>query len=672
MPKIKRKRQKKEQELKRKGFKENTKYQISFLVILVFILYGNTLFNKYSLDDSFVILNNKKVEKGILGIPEIFSSRYIDSKTDINMSTGYRPIVISTYAIEYELFGYAPVFSHFINIILYTLGCILLLLVLKRIFKDYHYLFPIIITTLFAAHPVHTEVVASLKNRDELIVLVSALYSMYLFIKYADYGKFYYFLTGLFFFIFACLSKPTVLPYIVVTPLVLYFFTNLKLNKVLLVTSCLIVVYLTVRYLPHYYLPKGFRPRLFYENNIRYENFFTRLTTGFYILLFYIKKLIIPFPLLYYYGYNMIPIVGISNIWVIISILFHLVIFGFAIYKIKQKHIFSFIIIFYLVSITPFSNVFKPIMGIVGERFLLTPSIAFSIFLGLIVYIIFKINPYQKNLINQNINKILFVVFIILIPYSAITINRNTKWKDYLTLYETDIKYLENSVKANELYATRLVNILESGDYNTKMQGEIKKKIKTHYTQSLKVYIQALRCYPEHHKIYYNIAILYSRLNKPLKSLQYLEKAIELKPDNILYHYNFGILYKQTKKNNQAYKSLKRCLELDSTYNAARILLSDIYLENKEYELAKKVNNEFVRFDSIAAKPHETLGFIYLQLGDTLKTIQHWETAVYKKSNNTDICRRLSIYFKEKQDYIKASYYQNMANKSVKTKTRKK
>ena len=156
---------------KNKGFQNSLRVQVIFLVLLVFILYGNTLLNKYSLDDEYVILNNKKVEQGIKGIPDIFTSRFTISDNDITY--GYRPVVLTTFAIEYELFGYAPGFSHFINVLLFALSSLLLFLILRKLFNAYHYLFPLIVTTIFIAHPIHTEVVASLKNRDEFLVLFS-------------------------------------------------------------------------------------------------------------------------------------------------------------------------------------------------------------------------------------------------------------------------------------------------------------------------------------------------------------------------------------------------------------------------------------------------------------------------------------------------------------------
>ena len=145
---------------------------------------------------------------------------------------------------------------------------------------------------------------------------------MYSIIKYSEVGKLKFLIIGLVSFLIGYLSKPTIIPFILIIPLSLYFFSKADYKKIIVVTATLVITFLLVRYLPKLYLPSGSRPQVFYENNIRYEDLFTRITTGFYILLFYLKKLVIPFPLLYYYGYNMIPIVGMGNPWVILSIFF--------------------------------------------------------------------------------------------------------------------------------------------------------------------------------------------------------------------------------------------------------------------------------------------------------------------------------------------------------------
>src|SRR5580700_11178998 len=91
---------------------------------LVFLLYGNSIRNNYALDDNYVTVttpekpNNPRIEKGISGIPKLFTTHYIESATQ---SFEYRPLVLVTFAIEYQFFGSNPHVSHFISVLLYAI-----------------------------------------------------------------------------------------------------------------------------------------------------------------------------------------------------------------------------------------------------------------------------------------------------------------------------------------------------------------------------------------------------------------------------------------------------------------------------------------------------------------------------------------------------------------------
>src|SRR5258708_11830622 len=47
------------------------RFQIACVVISCFVLYGNTLKNRFALDDGLVLTDNKYVQAGLSGIPEI-------------------------------------------------------------------------------------------------------------------------------------------------------------------------------------------------------------------------------------------------------------------------------------------------------------------------------------------------------------------------------------------------------------------------------------------------------------------------------------------------------------------------------------------------------------------------------------------------------------------------
>ncbi|MBK9462700.1 MAG: hypothetical protein IPN94_25630 [Sphingobacteriales bacterium] len=66
-------------------------YVFLLLLLIVSSLYVNTIANKYTLDDNFVV--NDKTAQGISAIPDIFTSKYVIR--DKVGPYGYRPIVLS-------------------------------------------------------------------------------------------------------------------------------------------------------------------------------------------------------------------------------------------------------------------------------------------------------------------------------------------------------------------------------------------------------------------------------------------------------------------------------------------------------------------------------------------------------------------------------------------------
>ena len=151
-----------------------------FFPLIVFgfstLIYFNSILNNYSMDDELVTQNHRLTSKGISAIPEIFRSPYYEDRAGYKYE--YRPLVLVTFAIEHSIFGDNPHVSHFINVLLYGLLCLVLFNLLKLLFASYDVTFALLVTLVFAAHPTHTEVVASIKNRDEILALLFGLFSL--------------------------------------------------------------------------------------------------------------------------------------------------------------------------------------------------------------------------------------------------------------------------------------------------------------------------------------------------------------------------------------------------------------------------------------------------------------------------------------------------------------
>ena len=165
------------------------------LFVLAFGLYLNTLPYGYVLDDKIVITENQFTKNGLSGIPDILTTDafvgFYGKEKNLVAGKRYRPLSIVTFAIEYQFFGKAPFVSHLINVLLYAFTCLLLYQLMKRMFPDrkgnpWFLTTPFIISLIFVVHPLHTEAVANIKGRDELLALLASLGALHYTLKWLD------------------------------------------------------------------------------------------------------------------------------------------------------------------------------------------------------------------------------------------------------------------------------------------------------------------------------------------------------------------------------------------------------------------------------------------------------------------------------------------------------
>lgn len=158
------------------------------LLVLPILLYAGALRFGYVLDDTLVLSENKFVQQGTKGIPAIFSNEslvgYLGANHDIVVGARYRPLSIASFAVEHQLFGVAPGISHFVNALLYALTALVLFRLLSTVVSPkpgqrWFLSLPFVAALLFALHPLHTEVVANIKGRDEILALLLALVASY-------------------------------------------------------------------------------------------------------------------------------------------------------------------------------------------------------------------------------------------------------------------------------------------------------------------------------------------------------------------------------------------------------------------------------------------------------------------------------------------------------------
>jgi Flp pilus assembly protein TadD len=133
------------------------------VVVVAVVAYSNTAFHGFALDDNFIIRDNPRVH-GLEQIDRAITEPYWPNAPG---SIGlYRPVTAATYALQWEYWEGWPVPYHYANIALHAVVSLLVLVLLFRLTAP---LPAAAGALLFAVHPVHSEAVANVVGRAELL-----------------------------------------------------------------------------------------------------------------------------------------------------------------------------------------------------------------------------------------------------------------------------------------------------------------------------------------------------------------------------------------------------------------------------------------------------------------------------------------------------------------------
>jgi protein O-mannosyl-transferase len=446
-------------------------YTLSFIVLmlLAFLLYGTALKHEYALDDEMVITKNVFVQDGLKGMKDIFGydSFYgnLRDENQLYLLPGgrYRPLSLATFAMEIHWFGAGkPSISHGINIFLYGLTAFLIFIVLWKLIpylqnQQWYLSIPFIAAITWLVHPLHTEVVANIKGRDEILALFFSLAALWAAIKYTDDDKKRWWILSALFLFAGMLAKENAVTFIAVIPLSIWFFRQTTIRQLLKITSFFIaalVLFITIRYQALGFFFNHGRPVTDIMNDpfIGMSNA-ERYATTFYTLGLYIKLLFLPYPLTHdYYPYH-VPVMQWTDGLSVLSFFMYLVMGAIALWQFKKKSITAYAILFFIITLSTASNLLFTVGTFMNERFLYMPSVAFALWLSwlLLQYLPQKI---KSNTIVKWIG--LSMLAVVMVFFSWKTIERVPDWKNGSTLNAAAIKASPNSARSNCFYAVSL------------------------------------------------------------------------------------------------------------------------------------------------------------------------------------------------------------------------
>jgi len=492
--------------LKFKNFITNHFNIFAFLVlaVIVFSLYGKSLFFDYTYYDDDVLILDKQDYLSFSNIKNILSDTVFGSGKD----KFCRPVLNLTFLCEKYLYGIKPLGYHLTNIVvhLFTVFSIFLFLTLRY---DKNKI--LILCSLFACHPAIVQSVAWISGRNDSLLTLFIVLSCYFFIKSLDRKEYRFFCLHLFFFVLSLFTKETA----IVAPIFYCFFLWLKKQNVKKVFSyitiwiLIILLYLLYR---HFILS-------YQTYSLSYKELFVNFFVSLPALTKYIANIFFPvklsvFPTMLEVNYLL------SVVSILIIALFFL---RFKAYNLKIV----------LLSVCWFLFFLLPTFLMLNNQFY-----DHRIYLPL-VGIIILLAEFLKEY--NDIKKIFYCCFVVFILFSCISLFYEQKFQNKEHFWVNALTSSPESDIANAMVAGML---LEKGMYK----------------ESEQKYLKAISLQPRS-KHYVNLSVLYLKTGRIDEGEQALLKSLELSNDNPIAYYNLALIYRYKKDFDKAQEMKNRYIK---------------------------------------------------------------------------------------------------------------
>ena len=461
------------------------KNAVALIFLVGFLLYANTFTHEYVLDDKIVITHNQITKKGLKGMFDHFfydsmngfwAHNYgVDVKDleDKNLVSGgrYRPVTMLTHSLEYGFFDESPGISHFVNAMLYGATGFLLFVFLQLLFpiKDQKWFWnvPFLTSMLFVLHPLHTEVVANVKGRDEILSFLFVLLALIKFVQFIQNGKQSKFLFwSAVFFGLALFSKETAIPFLILLPLTGVTFLNTKWKEILLPTVAFTAVtafYLVVRFSVLGWDSSDTPTELMNNPFVRASDG-EKWATVVLSFLVYLKLLVFPHPLTHdYYPFHLpftepeVEYAQWSDPLVFVSVIILLALVLLTIWKVFfSRSVLGYGLAWFLGTLFLVSNVLFPVGVFMNERFLYIPSA------GLILVGTVYLFQWVPTIRDKKFKPVALLLLALAAGFVYKTVDRNAAWESDKSLALTDVEISKGSAKIKMSAAIQLMQSAEN------------------------------------------------------------------------------------------------------------------------------------------------------------------------------------------------------------------
>jgi len=415
------------------------------VIVVGLALFLITLQNPFTSDD-VVVTSEAPQLYNLAYLPKIFlldldrpvPPAYAESFERPSRTGLYRPVLVLTYMFDAYVWDNQPFGWRLTSLILHLLAALAVLGLARQLTGSRPA--GLVAALFFVAHPIHTEAVAMLVGgRSELLACIFVVLAWRIFIK-GDQAKGLQrwkldalsagiFLLGL----WSKENAAMLLGIIFLYGWAMKFQPIGTILKRLIPHMLVLLIYISIRLLVIGRVAPTSWSVIFGDASAWHI-----ITTVATILLYYLKLVFLPYPLLHQTCYLQLPDT-IQTAWAVLSLLSLVGLISLAVWAVcrgrarGRPSIWAFCLLLFYLCLVPVSHI-VPFWVLMAERFLYLPSFAFCLALGFAAR-----HAYQWRS---------WLAYLVLTPllafFCVVTVQRNLEWFDLDLFWGKVAKYAPN------------------------------------------------------------------------------------------------------------------------------------------------------------------------------------------------------------------------------------
>ena len=549
------------------------------ILLITFGVHAPSIDREFVFDDQFNVRAvdpetgsvNRMIET-LQPLSEYFSSHYLEGVTPT--SRGYRPVTVYTYAATFHVFSGrleddSATPHHAVNVVLQVANTLLVLLLLRRLARGW----PVLLGTLvFALHSIHTEAVAGIVGRGELLGFGFGALSVLLFLRGIERSgsvRLVHLIAAAGAQFLAFCSKESALAwwlFLPLTRLALHFrdpSTNLRRD--LLLGLAIGVIPMTLFFIGRHIALDALDTyhTSYLSNPIHsdYAPFSTRVPTAAVVWAFAMYKVVAPFSLASEYGANVFELASSwtdLRFWGAALLLVGSVLAGIVVAK-KHPLLFLTMACFFGFSFVV-SNIPLSQETIYAERNYYTPSLALSFF------VVWLASRAGSGLFKRLLLALL-AAWLVMAAY--VDVERMLAWKSNRSLFRHDAVSQPRSIRILDNAA----GTYEPGSAD--------------YTRLVDQMLEVEPAFPKALVIQAGEAIRAGDTSRAEELLEQCENSpllplIDYRQYASRMHLHWGLLRFEQSNPESALVSLEQAIQIDPSYFRARdLLVRELLRQNK-------------------------------------------------------------------------------------------